>query len=150
MRAWKDAGRLRYVGITHYTSSGYDQLERVLRSEAVDFVQLNYSLEEREAEQRLLPLAQDRGVAVLVNRPFAAGGSFRSVRNRPLPAEASELGCTSWAELFLKWILGHPAVTCVIPATSSPEHLADNMRGGVGPLPDASTRTRLASTLGRS
>jgi diketogulonate reductase-like aldo/keto reductase len=150
MRAWKDAGRLRYVGITHYTSSGYDQLERVLRSEPVDFVQLNYSLEEREAEQRLLPLAQDRGVAVLVNRPFAAGGSFRSVRNRPLPAEASELGCTSWAELFLKWILGHPAVTCVIPATSSPEHLADNMRGGVGPLPDASTRTRLASTLGRS
>jgi len=148
LRGWKQAGRVRYVGVTHYTASGYDELERVLRSEPLDFVQVNYSLGEREAERRILPLARDRGIAVLVNRPFSAGGLFGKVRGRPLPSWAGEAGCESWAQLFLKWILAHPAVTCVIPATSNPQHVSDNMKAGVGPLPDAAMRERMAAVVG--
>jgi diketogulonate reductase-like aldo/keto reductase len=147
LHEWKQAGRVRYLGITHYTAGAYDELERVLRAEPVDFVQVNYSLGEREAERRILPLAHERGVAVIVNRPFSAGGLFQSVRGRPLPAGAAELGCESWAQVFLKWILGHPAVTCVIPATSRPEHLVDNMKAGLGPLPDPAARARLAELV---
>ena len=147
LRQWKQSGRVRYVGVTHYTSSGYDELERVLRSEPLDFVQVNYSLGEREAERRILPLARDRGVAVLVNRPFSAGDLFRRVRGRPLPSWAADAGCESWAQLFLKWILAHPAVTCVIPATSRPEHVIDNMKAGAGALPDAATRERMATLV---
>ncbi|HET7343009.1 MAG TPA: aldo/keto reductase [Methylomirabilota bacterium] len=149
LREWKAAGRVRYIGVTHYTASGYGELERVLREEALDFVQLNYSLGEREAEQRLLPLARDRGVAVLVNRPFSEGGLFARVRSRPLPDWAVAAGCESWAQLFLKWILAHPAVTCVIPATSRVEHLEDNMKAGAGPLPDPATRARMVTLVGR-
>ena len=148
LREWKAAGRVRYVGVTHYTSSAYDELERVLQSETLDFVQVNYSLGEREAERRILPLARDRGVAVLANRPFAEGGLFQRVRGQALPAWAAELDCESWAQLFLKWILAHPAVTCVIPATSRPQHLADNMKAGTGPLPDAAMRDRMAALVG--
>jgi len=115
----------------------------VLRRETVDVVQINYSLAEPEAERRLLPLARDRGVAVVVNRPFAAGGLLAALRGRPLPPWAAELGCGSWAQLFLKWVPGHPAVTCVIPGTSRPQHLADNMGAGVGALPDAAARERM-------
>jgi diketogulonate reductase-like aldo/keto reductase len=147
LREWKGAGRIRYLGITHYTASAYGELESILLTEPLDFVQLNYSLAEREAERRLLPLAAERGVAVLVNRPFAEGALFRRVRGRPLPSWAAEIGCRSWAQLFLKWILAHPAVTCVIPATSRPEHLEDNMQAAVGPLPDAATRERIAAAL---
>jgi aryl-alcohol dehydrogenase-like predicted oxidoreductase len=129
LRDEQQAGRLRYVGVTHYTASAYDELERVLRSEPLDFVQVNYSLGEREAERRILPLARDRGIAVLVNRPFSAGDLFRRVRGRPLP---------SWAPA---------AVTCVIPATSRVGHLVDDMRAGLGPLPDEATRTRLAAAV---
>jgi diketogulonate reductase-like aldo/keto reductase len=143
LRDWKAAGRIRYLGVTHYTASAYDELERVLRDEPLDFVQVNYSLGERDAERRILPLARDRGVAVLVNRPFAEGGLFGRVRGRALPAWAAEADCTSWAQVFLKWILAHPAVTCVIPATSRPQHLADNMKAGAGRLPDAATRERM-------
>jgi diketogulonate reductase-like aldo/keto reductase len=149
LREWKKTGRVRYIGITHYTASAYDELERVLRSETLDFVQLNYSLGEREAERKILPLAKDRGVAVLVNRPFAEGGLFRRVRGQALPAWAADIGCESWAQFFLKWILGHPAVTCAIPATSNPEHLADNMKGGAGALPDAAMREKMAALIGR-
>ncbi len=145
LREWKQAGRVRYIGVTHYTASAYDELERVLRAEPLDFVQVNYSLGERDAERRILPLASDRGVAVLVNRPFAEGGMFQRIRGRALPPWAAELGCESWAQLFLKWILAHPAVTCVIPATSRSEHLADNMRAGAGPLPDAAARERMGA-----
>ena len=145
---WKAAGRVRYVGVTHYTASAYDELERVLQNEKLDFVQVNYSVGEREAEQRILPLARDRGVAVLANRPFAEGGLFQRVRGQTLPRWAAELDCDSWAQLFLKWILAHPAVTCVIPATSRPEHLADNMKAGTGPLPDAATRDRISALVG--
>jgi diketogulonate reductase-like aldo/keto reductase len=147
LRAWRDAGRIRYLGITHYTASGYDELERVLRSEAVDFVQLNYSIAEREAEHRILPLAADRGVAVVVNRPFAGGGLFRRVAGRPLPALAAEVGCESWTQLFLKWIVAHPAVTCVIPGTSRPEHMVDAIQAGIGALPDAAARGRLVALI---
>ena len=147
LREWKQAGRVRYIGITHYTAGAYDVLEHVLRAEALDFVQVNYSLGEAEADRRILPLAQERGVAVLANRPFAEGGLFHRVRDRPLPPLASEIGCDSWAQFFLKWILGHPAVTCVIPATSRVPHLEDNMKAGVGALPDAATRARMTAVL---
>jgi diketogulonate reductase-like aldo/keto reductase len=147
LREWKAAGRVRYVGVTHYTSSAYDELERVLRGEPLDFVQVNYSLGEREAERRILPTARDRGIAMLVNRPFSEGNLFSRVRGQALPAWAAEAECESWAQIFLKWILAHPAVTCVIPATSNPKHLVDNMKAGVGKLPDAAMRDRMASAV---
>ena len=147
LREWKRAGRVRYVGVTHYTAGAYGDLEQVIKSEPLDFVQLNYSVVERDADRRLLPLAADRGLAVLVNRPFAEGALFRRVRGQPLPSWAVEIGCRSWAQLFLKWIVAHPAVTCVIPATSRPEHLEDNMQAGAGPLPDAAARDRIAALV---
>jgi len=144
---WKRAGRVRYVGVTHYSAGAYRELEQVMKSEPLDFVQLNYSPVERDAERRLLPLAADRGVATLVNRPFVEGALFRRVRGVALPSWAAELGCRSWAQLVLKWIAAHPAVTCVIPATSRPEHLEDNMQAGVGVLPDAAARDRIAALV---
>ena len=144
LRDFKQTGRIRYLGVTHYTAGAYDELERVLRSEALDFVQVNYSVGEREAERRILPLAAERGIAVLVNRPFAEGGLFQRVRGRPLPAWAGEIACESWAQLLLKFVLGNPAATCVIPATSRPEHLVDNMKAGVGALPDQKMRDQIA------
>lgn len=145
LRRWKEEGRLRYLGVTHYTESAYDALERVMRRGRLDFVQLNYSLAERAAEQRLLPLAQDLGVAVIVNRPFANGRLFGRVRGEPLPAWAQEFGARSWAQLFLKFVLGHPAVTCAIPATRNPAHMADNLDAGRGALPEATARRRIAA-----
>jgi diketogulonate reductase-like aldo/keto reductase len=147
LREWKAAGRIRDLGVTHYTASAHGELERVLRDEPVDFVQVNYSLGEREAERRILPLARDRGVAVIVNRPFSEGGLFRQVRARALPAWAADVDCASWAQFFLKWILAHPAVTCVIPGTSRPEHVMDNLAAGTGRLPDAPTRERMAALV---
>jgi diketogulonate reductase-like aldo/keto reductase len=149
LREWKQAGRIGHLGVTHYTSSAYDELERMLRSETLDFVQVNYSLGERDAERRILPLARERGIAVLVNRPFAEGGLFGRVRGQALPSWAADFECASWAQFFLKWILAHPAVTCVIPATSRPEHLVDNMKAAVGALPDATTREKMAALIVR-
>lgn len=147
LRAWKNEGRIRYLGITHYTPGAHDQLEAVMRAEKIDFVQLNYAMDDRAAESRLLPVAQDRGIAVLVNQPFGGGGLIRSLRDRPLPDWAKEIDCTTWAQALLKFCLGHPAVTCVIPGTSRPEHMADNARAGLGKLPDASLRARMAASL---
>ena len=147
LREWKAAGRIRYLGVTHYTASAYDELERVLRSEPLDVVQLNYSLGEREAERRILPLARERGIAVLVNRPFSTGGLFQRMRGETLPAWAAEMDCASWAQFFLKWILAHPAVTCVIPGTGQPQHVADNLKAGVGKLPDAQMRERMTALV---
>jgi aryl-alcohol dehydrogenase-like predicted oxidoreductase len=144
VRRWKEQGKIRYVGVTHYTASAYDQLAGVLETEDLDFVQLNYSIAERDAERRLLPLATDKRLAVLVNRPFAAGGLFSKLRGKPLPPWAQEIDCASWAQFLLKFVISHPAVTCAIPATSKVEHLSDNMRAGVGSLPDAATRERMA------
>jgi len=143
LRRWKEEGRIRYVGITHYQRSAFEALERIMRDETVDFVQLPYSLGMRDAEARLLPSAASTGTAVLVMRPFEGGELFRRVRGRPLPGWAADLDCTSWAQIFLKFLLGHPAVTCPIPATSSVEHLRDDVRAGVGPLPDAALRRRM-------
>jgi diketogulonate reductase-like aldo/keto reductase len=145
LRDWKAAGRIRYLGVTHYLASAYDELGRVLRGESLDFVQINYSLGERESERRILPLARERGVAVIVNRPFAEGALFSRVRGTPLPPWAAELDCESWVQLFLKWILAHPAVTCVIPGTGKPEHLLDNMKAAGGRLPDQAMRDRIAA-----
>lgn len=143
LRRWQDAGRVRYIGITHSRVSAFDELERLMRNEKLDFVQLNYSFTEPDAEQRLLPLAADKGMAVLANRPFENGAMFRRVKGKPLPAWASEFDCKSWAQFSLKYILAHPAVTCVIPATSNPKHLVDNMGAGRGRLPDERMRRRM-------
>jgi diketogulonate reductase-like aldo/keto reductase len=148
LREWKAKGRIRYLGITHYTAVAYSELANVLRRGGIDFVQLNYSLAERNAERRLLPLAQELGVAVLVNRPFGAGSLFRDTRGKAVPGFAKEIGCTSWAELFLKFVVSHPAVTCAIPATSKPDHLRQNMGAGVGVMPDAAMRKRIADAVG--
>lgn len=137
---WKAEGRIRYLGITHYQVDAFDDLEHIMRQERLDFVQLPYSIQNRAAEKRLLPLAADRGIAVLVNEPFDKGILFRKVRGQPLPAWVAEFDCTSWAQFFLKFIVSHPAVTCPIPATSKPAHLLDNMQAGLGRVPDAETR----------
>jgi diketogulonate reductase-like aldo/keto reductase len=147
LRAWKRQGRIRYLGITHYTAGAYAALERLMKSEELDFVQFNYSMDEREAEQRLLPLAQERGIAVIVNRPFERAGLFGKVRGISLPDWAAEFDCSSWAQFFLKYILAHPAVTCVIPATSKVKHLEDNMQAGLGRLPDAKMREKMVAYL---
>lgn len=148
LRDWKAAGRIRYLGITHYTASAYGELEAVMRAERFDFVQLNYSLDERDAERRILPLAAERGMAVLINRPFGGGGLLRRLRERPLPPWAGEVGATSWAQLLLKFVLSQPAVTCAIPGTSRHEHMADNARAGAGHVPDAAFWRRHAEQLG--
>jgi diketogulonate reductase-like aldo/keto reductase len=143
LRQWKEQGRIRYLGVTHYNSSAFPEVEKILRTEKLDFLQINYSLMEREAEQRILPLARERGVAVIVNRPFGAGDLFDKVRSKPLPDWAADFDFRSWAQFFLKWIVANPAVTCAIPATGKPQHLEDNMQAGFGRLPDASTRRRM-------
>jgi len=149
LEQWKREGLVRYIGITHYHAGAHAELERLVRTGAYDFVQVNYSLGEREAERRLLPAAQEAEVAVLANRPFGSGGLFRRVRGEPLPGWAGEIGCSSWAQIFLKWIVGHPAVTCAIPATSDPKHVVDNMAAGLGNLPDASMRRKIGEAFDR-
>ena len=148
LRDWKESGRVRYVGITHYTVSSHADLARVIAREKIDFVQLNYSPVTREAEQRLLPLAADRGVAVLVNRPFEDGGVFGRVRGKSLPEWAADIQCTSWGQLCLKYIAAHPAVTCIIPATGKVSHLQDNLAAGRGLLPDARQKAEIVRLLG--
>lgn len=147
LRAWKQEKRITYLGITHYTASGYDGLEAVMRAEPLDFVQLDYALDDRGVEKRLLPLAADRGIAILVNKPFGGGGLIRRLAGKPLPAWAGEIGCQSWAQILLKFVLGHPAVTCAIPGTSKPEHMRDNVQAGIPPMPDAAMRARMAAAF---
>lgn len=147
LREWKMQGKVRYLGITHYTESAYDDLARVMETEDIDFVQFNYNIIARAAEKRLLPLAHERRIAVLVNKPFEKAGLFDKVRGKDLPPWAKDIDCATWAQFFLKFILGHPAVTCVIPATSKPKHLLDNMQAGLGRLPDAATRERMARLI---
>ena len=144
LREWKTAGRVRYLGVTHYHAGAHADLEKIIRPGDVDFVQVNYSLAEPEAGRRLLAAAADSRTAVIVNRPFAEGAMFRRARGGPLPAWAREIGCESWAQFFLKWILGHPAVTCAIPGTRNPKHVADNLGAASGPLPDEAMRRRMS------
>ena len=147
LRRWKAEGRIRYLGVTHYTSSAYRELEAVLRAEALDFMQVNYAFDDREAEDRILPLAAERGVAVLVNRPFGGGGLLKRLAGRPLPAWAADIGATTWSQVLLKFVLSHPAVTCAIPGTGNPRHMAENARAGAGPVPDRAFFARRAATL---
>jgi len=147
LRAWKDQGRIRYLGITHYTDSAHDELEAVMRSETLDFVQLNYAIDDRAAQSRLLPLAAERGIAVIVNRPFGGGGLLRRLSRRAVPDWAAELECVSWAQLLLKFVLAQPAVTCVIPGTANPRHMRDNAAAGRPPFPDASQLRRLREAI---
>jgi diketogulonate reductase-like aldo/keto reductase len=137
LRRWKEEGRIRYLGITHYTPSAYGEVEAVLRAEkGIDFLQIDYALDDREAERRLLPLAAERGVAVIVNMPFGGGGLLRRLLAKPLPAWAGEIGCASWAQVLLKFVLSQPAVTCAIPGTRRREHMLDNVAAGFGAVPD--------------
>lgn len=143
LRRWKEEGRIRYIGTTHYTDSALDDLAAIIRSEKIDFVQFAFSIGQRAPEQRLLPVAAEYGVATLINRPLGSGGLFGKTRGRALPPVAAEIGAASWAQFFLKYLLGHPAVTCVIPGTGKPEHARDNVAAGAGLLPDAAMRRRM-------
>ena len=145
LAAMKAAGTLRYVGVTTSEGRRHAELEKILRAQPLDFIQLSYNAVDREAEERLLPLAAERGVAVLVNRPFRQGALIDAVKRHPLPPWASEIGCASWAELLLKFIVSHPAVTCAIPATSNVEHVRENLAASSGELPDAALRRRIAA-----
>ena len=147
LREWKKAGRVQYIGITHHNTGGHEEVARLLASEPLDFVQINYSVGERDAEKRILPLAKDRGIAVIANRPFAAGDLLKRLRNQPLPDWAAEIDCTSWAQLLLKFIVSHPAITCAIPGTAKAEHMRDNLQGGRGRLPDEAMRARIAAAV---
>lgn len=137
LRAWKEEGKIRYIGLTHYTESAHERLASILAREKVDFIQINYNMIDRNAEKKLLPYAQEKGVAVLINQPFEGGALFRQVKGKSLPAWAGEFDCESWAQFFLKFILSQPAVTCVIPGTSKAHHMIDNMGAGFGKLPAA-------------
>jgi diketogulonate reductase-like aldo/keto reductase len=147
LRSWKQQGRVRHSGITHYTVGSHSELARIIEREKLDFVQLNYSAVTRDAEKRLLPLAAERGVAVLVNRAFEDGALFETVRGKPVPDWAADFDATSWGQIFLKYVIANPAVTCVIPATGKRRHLEDNMAGGRGRLPDAKMRARILQLL---
>jgi aryl-alcohol dehydrogenase-like predicted oxidoreductase len=145
LRSWKEQGRIRYIGVTHYRVDAYDELARVIRDETLDCVQFNYSIATREAERMLLPLAAEQRTAVLINRAFEDGRLFAQVRGKPLPEWAAEFDCASWGQFFLKYVISHPAVTSVIPATSKLKHLVDNMGAGRGRLPDAAMRARMVA-----
>jgi diketogulonate reductase-like aldo/keto reductase len=140
---WKEQGKIRYIGITHYLPSYYDEMQKLVQKEKLDFIQCCYNIQTTDAEKQLLPLAKDKGVAVLINRPFLEGALFRQVEGQPLPGWANELGAKSWAQFFLKFILSLPSVTCVIPGTSNPNHLIENIEAGSGRFPDEKTRKKM-------
>jgi diketogulonate reductase-like aldo/keto reductase len=147
LRRWKDEGKIRYIGITHYTEGAYGSIEQILKSTPLDFLQINYSLLSRKAEERLFPLALERKVAVIVNQPFEAGALFSRVKGKALPVWARDFDCNSWGQFFLKFILAQSAVTCVIPGTSKPHHMLDNLQAAVGKLPSESQRAQMLSLI---
>jgi aryl-alcohol dehydrogenase-like predicted oxidoreductase len=147
LRRWKVEGKVKYLGVTHYTTTSYPDLISIIEREKLDFVQFNYSVGTREAEKRLLPLCADKGVAVIINRAFEDGNLFTRVQGKPLPPWAAEFGATSWAQVFLKFVLAHPAVTCVIPATGKVRNLLDNVGAGFGALPDAKHRAKIVAAI---
>jgi diketogulonate reductase-like aldo/keto reductase len=147
LKNWKDQGKIRYIGITHYLESAYNEVERIMKGEAIDFLQINYSLTSRTAAERLFPLAQERRMGVIINQPFEEGALFRSIKGKPLPAWASEFDCNSWAQFFLKFIIAEPAVTCVIPGTSQPHHMLDNMGAAYGKLPNEKQRSEMIKLI---
>ena len=145
--AMKQQGRLRHVGITTSEGRRHAEFEQVMRSQPLDFVQLTYNIVDRDAEQRLLPLARERGIAVLANRPFREGALLRKLQRSPLPGWASEIGCTTWAQAVLKFIVSHPAVTCAIPATTRVDHVRENLAAAGGPMPDEALRRRMVADV---
>jgi diketogulonate reductase-like aldo/keto reductase len=148
LKRWKAEGKIKYIGVTHYTANSYPDLIDIIGREKLDFVQFNYSVTIREAEQRLLPLCADQGVAVLINRAFEDGYLFKRVQGKALPAFAAEFGAKSWAQVFLKFVLAHPAVTCVIPATGKLRNLVDNLSAGTGPLPTPKQCAQIVAAVG--
>lgn len=148
LRKWKEDGKIRYWGITHYTTGAFSEMARIMQAEQPDFIQIPFSIAERRAEDILLPLAQDLGIAVLVNRPYEGGSLFRQVKGQELPAWAGEFDCNSWGQFFLKYILSFPAITCVIPGTANPNHMRDNIQAGMGKLPDAAQRKQMLDFFG--
>ena len=147
LRQWKEEGKIRYIGLTHYHKGAYDQIERIIKNETIDFLQINYNLAMRHAADRILPLARDKGIAVLINRPFQGGSLFSSVKNISLPEWAAEFDAKSWGQFFLKFILSHPAVNCVIPGTGKPHHMKDNVQSGLGRLPDENHQKKMIELL---
>jgi diketogulonate reductase-like aldo/keto reductase len=147
LRQWKEEGLIRYIGITHYTEGAYGRVEEIMRKEKIDFLQINYSIRSRKAEDTLFPLASDKGVAVLINRPFEEGSLFQLVKGKDLPAWAGEFDCNSWGQFFLKFIISHPSVNCAIPGTSKPRHMLDNIMAGYGKLPDDSQRKKMIKLI---
>ena len=145
---WKREGYVRYIGVTHYAAGYHEAVARIMQSHPLDTVQINYSAGEREAEQRVLPLARERGIAVIANRPFGGGDLLRRLQGTPLPAWAAEIDCTTWAQILLKFVVSHPAITCAIPATANVSHLRDNMRAGSGRMPDEALRRRISDAVG--
>ena len=143
LKQWKEQGKVRYIGITTSHGRNHEQFLDVMRSEPLDFVQFSYNIEDRVAEQQLLPTAQERGIATMINRPFQRGALFSKTRGRELPSLAADIDCQSWAQFFLKFILAHPAVTCIIPATSKAHHMEDNMAAGFGRVPDSPQREEM-------
>lgn len=143
LRAWKDAGKIRYIGITTSQGRSHATLESILRFEPFDFVQLSYNIAKRKAERHIFPIVQERGIAVLVNQPFQRGVLLNRVRNKRLPAWAAEIDCTTWSQFFLKFVISHPAVTCALPASSRPDHLLDNMAAGYGRMPGSHMRREM-------
>jgi diketogulonate reductase-like aldo/keto reductase len=147
LKKWKEEGKIRYIGITHYTVASHEQLEKIVKTEKIDFVQCNYSIRVRNAENSLLKAAQDNGISVIINEPFEKGSLFSVVKEKTLPDWAADYDIKSWAQFFLKFILSNAAVTCVIPGTSNPEHLADNMGAGYGKLPDEAGRKKMVEFI---
>lgn len=147
LQEWKKEGRIRLIGVTHYTESAHDAVLAVLQRAPFDFVQIDYAIDDRQAERRLLPFARDNGIAVMINQPFGGGGLLRRLMDRKLPGWAGEIGCASWAQILLKFVLANPAVTCVIPGTRKPEHMRDNAQAGLGAYPDAALRRRMVADI---
>ncbi len=147
LRDWKEQGKIRYIGITHYQESAYSDLENILKNEPIDFLQVNYNLAYRKAADRLLPLAREKKVAVIISQPFAYGKLFQQSKGKTLPAWAADIDCKSWAQFFLKFIVAHPAVTCVIPGTGNPTHMLDNITAGFGKLPDAKQQALMVKEI---
>lgn len=148
LQTWKEEGKIRYIGLTHYTDSVHETLRTIIEKNSIDFIQVNYSINSRNAEKNLLPAARDKGVAVLINRPFDEGALFQKVKSKPVPAYAKEFDCTTWGSFFLKYLLANPAVTCVIPGTSNPKHLVDNLSAGIGKLPNALHLKKMLAEIG--
>jgi diketogulonate reductase-like aldo/keto reductase len=147
LREWKEAGKIRYIGITHYQAGAYAEMEKIMKQEKLDFIQVNYNLADREAENRILPLALEKNLGVMINQPLGVGKLFGRVKDKKIPAWAADFDCHSWAQFFLKFIVSNPAVTCAIPGTGNPKHMLDNMMAAYGKLPDAKTREKMIQEL---